>query len=254
LGNGDGAFQAQQTYVLAGTPGQVAIGDFNRDGKLDLVVANPFNNMVSVLLGNGDGTLQPPSTYAAGNLSGSVAIGDFNRDGKPDLAVANYGDNDVSVLLGNGDGTFQPQQTYAASAPAGAVAVADFNRDGKTDLVVTSSNLGVNSTLSILLGNGDGTFQTKQSYAVGNDPFWLVVADFNGDGQPDIAFSNPTVSLPNTVSVLLNQWSVLTLSPAPAQEFTATPHLHLHADIDTPDPPQKDQPELARLVQPDQCV
>ena len=83
---------------MGGTPLQVAIADFNRVAKPDLVVTHLFNNVVSVLLGNGDGTLQPPTTYAAGNLSGAVAVGDFNADGNADLAVANYGDANVSVL------------------------------------------------------------------------------------------------------------------------------------------------------------
>src|SRR2546428_14468 len=107
LGNGDGTFSAARTLGVGSGPWSVAVGDFNRDGKLDLAVANFSSSTVSVLLGNGDGTFQAAQTVAAGTSPISVAVADFNGDGKPDLAVANYGSNTVSALLGNGDGTFQ---------------------------------------------------------------------------------------------------------------------------------------------------
>jgi 6-phosphogluconolactonase (cycloisomerase 2 family) len=105
----------------------VAVGDFNGDGKPDLVTANYWSGNVSVLLGNGDGSFQAHVDYGAGSGPSSVAVRDFNGDAKPDLAVANYGSNNVSVLLGNGDGTFQAHVDYDAGSSPESVAVGDFN-------------------------------------------------------------------------------------------------------------------------------
>src|SRR5437762_1762 len=107
LGNGDGSLQpAQRFSVGAAESESLAAGDFNGDGKIDLVVANAGTNNISVLLGNGDGTFQAARTFPVGNRLEFVAVGDFNGDGKLDVAVASYNTNTVGVLLGNGDGTF----------------------------------------------------------------------------------------------------------------------------------------------------
>src|SRR6266849_4157848 len=114
--SGDGTFQAAQSYAAGSAPNSVAVGDFNRDGHLDLAVANlgtypNYNGTVSVLLGNGDGTFQAARSHAAG-VAFSVVVGDFNGDGFPDLAVvAGPYPGAVSIFLGNGDGTFQAAQT-----------------------------------------------------------------------------------------------------------------------------------------------
>ena len=206
LGSGDGTFQTQQTYATGAGPSVVAVGDFNGDGKQDLVVANYNDNTVSVLLGKGDGTFQAPVAFAAGGYPSFVAVGDFNGDGRLDIVVSDANDNTVSVLLGNGDGTFQTRQTYPVGSVPYSVAVADFNGDGKLDLAVADSGYNPNFTdnfpkyVSVLLGNGDGTFQAQQSYQVGNEPFSVAVADINGDGRLDLALAN---RLDNTVSTLL---------------------------------------------------
>ncbi len=134
--------------------------------------------------------------------------GDFNGDGRTDLAVTNETDNTVSVLLGNGDGTFQPQVTYAVGGNPDAIVAGDFNGDGRTDLAVV--NLGSfdanfnlipgSCSVSVLLGNGDGTFQPQVTYAVGQGPASIATGDFTGDGRTDLAVANAG---DNTVSVLL---------------------------------------------------
>src|SRR5207247_10131353 len=107
LSHGDGTFQPALNFSTGASPMSVAVGDFNRDGKPDLAVANHGSGNVSVLLGNGDGTFQPAVNYGVATYPYSVAVGDFNGDGKPDLPVAT-GTAKVSVLFGNGDASFGP--------------------------------------------------------------------------------------------------------------------------------------------------
>jgi hypothetical protein len=187
LGNGDGTFQQAQSYGAGRSPFSVAVGDFNGDGKPDLAVANVSSNNVSILLGNGDGSFQQAVNYAAGSSPRSVAVGDFNGDGKLDLAVANSG---VSVLLGNGDGTFQTARNFPAGSTPLSVSVGDFNGDGKLDLAVANYDHFGSGTVSVLLGNGDGSFGSARSFAAGTRPFSVAVGDFNGDGRPDLAVTN----------------------------------------------------------------
>jgi hypothetical protein len=156
-------------------PSGIAMGDFNGDGNLDVAVGNFDGHDIAVLLGNGDGTFGPAVIYpsADGNITPQIAVGDFNGDGKQDLAVTNFttDNSTVSIFLGNGDGTFQPQVPYLVGSEAYGIAVGDFNRDGKQDLVVTNdTDNSADSTVSVLLGNGDGTFQPQVQYTVGMAP------------------------------------------------------------------------------------
>jgi hypothetical protein len=199
LGNGDGTFQAHVCYPTGSWPSWVAVGDFNRDGKLDLAVANAHGDTVSVLLGKGDGTFLAKVDYPTGTGSNprSIAAGDFNADGKLDLAVASQFNNAISVLLGNGDGTFRPYIDYGTGTDPVWVSLGDFNGDNKLDLAVANFNDG---TVNVLLGNGDGTFQLKSDYAPGGNPDAVAVGDFDGSGRLDLAVTN---SQQNAVSLLL---------------------------------------------------
>ena len=212
LGNGDGTFQRAVTYDSGGYYAQaVAIADLNGDHKLDIVAINSESNTVGVLLGNGNGTFQPAVIYGSGgNSPWSVAVADVNGDSSPDIiatSACNYSNCDgiVGVLLGNGNGTFQAPVTYPSGGTgAVSVAVADVNHDGKPDLLVDNQCIGNCSVLkggvAVLLGNGDGTFQTAISYYSGGYPATSVaVADVNGDGNTDLLVSNQS----NTVGVLL---------------------------------------------------
>src|SRR5207302_1029086 len=143
---------------------------------------------ISVLLGNGDGTFQAAVNYSTATNPVSVVVGDFNGDSKPDLVVVSLGSTNVAVLLGNGDGTFQSAVDYAAGANLNSVAVGDFNGDGKTDLAVaTATTPSSSDNVSVLLGNGDGTFQIAVHYVVGSAPYSVTAGDFNGDGKADLA-------------------------------------------------------------------
>jgi len=215
LGNGDGTFQPVVTYASGGHLAySVAVADVNGDGKPDVVVTNVCvggstcpSGDVGVLLGNGDGTFQPAVAYPSGGYwPASVKVADVNGDGKPDLVVANVcgisqanctdgPGNSVGVLLGNGDGTFQAAVMYASGGYSQSLAVADVNGDGKPDLIVTSdcgTSTCTNGIVGVLLGNGDGTFQTAVLYNSGDGfyPSSVVVADVNGDGKPDVLVAN----------------------------------------------------------------
>jgi len=219
LGKGDGTFQPPVNYPTGRYPYAIAAVDFNRDGKLDLAVANfscPFNGgictlgAVSILLGNGDGTFQPQTTLSTSYFPGSIAAGDFNGDGVLDLAVANRSlppasySAAITIFLGNGDGTFKPGVNYAVGPqyanPPSSLITADFNGDGKLDLVAANSNTP--GSVSILLGNGDGTFQAQVQYSTGAEPYTVIAGDFNGDGKLDLATANLGTGA-NSVSVLL---------------------------------------------------
>jgi hypothetical protein len=192
LGTGDGSFRAPRAFTAGSRPTSVAVGDFNGDGTADLAVGDYYGG-VSVLLGTGDGSFPTTPSYPAGSIPTSVAAGDFTGDGLLDLAVADYGANEVSVLLGTGDGSFQAPRTFAAGVHPQAVAVGDFNGDGIPDLAVANQGtypFYTDSSVSVLLGTGDGTFQAARSFAAGIRPYSVAVADFNGDGLPDLAVAD----------------------------------------------------------------
>jgi hypothetical protein len=192
FGNGDGTFGPRVTYAVGSQPSALVTGRFTAAGPIDLAVANAGSASVSVLLGNGDGSFQPQVQYAVGSTPVAIVVGDFRGNGMTDLAVANSEDNDVSVLLGNGDGTFAPQVTYAVGSLPVAIVAGDFTGDGRTDLATVNylNYLVGNGDVSVLLGNGDGSFQPQVTYAVGSLPTALVAGDVSGDGRTDLAVVN----------------------------------------------------------------
>ncbi len=156
------------SFDAGNCPASVAIADLNEDGRLDLAVADECSDTVSVLLGKGDGTFGTRTEFGAGSVPVSVAIADLNGDGRPDLVAANRLSNTVSVLLGNGDGTFAAKTDFGAGLGPLSMAIADCNEDGQPDLVMVNSGSSpeFRGTLSVLLGNGDGTFGASTDFAL----------------------------------------------------------------------------------------
>jgi FG-GAP-like repeat len=231
LGNGNGTFRAKTDYPTGVNVYSVAVADLNGDKKLDLVTANANvgSSGVSVLLGNGDGTFRARTDYATGYTPYSVAVADLNGDNKLDVVTANTGGaRGVSVLLGNGDGTFRAKADYQAGYSPWSVAVADFNRDGSADLAVTDNASGT-ASVSMLLGNGDGTFKAKTDVSLGNvRPRTVTVGDFNRDGSADLAFGDFDR---NAVGVLLGKGDG-TFKAATEYATGALPYSVLVGDFD----------------------
>lgn len=204
-------------YPSGGSMAQsVAVADVNKDGKLDAIVANSGGGSVGVLLGNGDGTFQTAVTYPV-QFPGAdaVAVGDLNHDGWPDLVV---GSNDgvcgapcLSVLLNNGDGTFQPAVGYSSVGfDVTSIVITDVNGDGNPDLVLTNycgDNYCHESSVALLLGNGNGTFRPAVTYTLSTGSSGatsVVAADLNHDGLPDLLVADSTANGNGVVIVLLN--------------------------------------------------
>lgn len=175
----------------------VALGDFNGDSKLDVVVANYGDENVSILLGNGTGSFGSATNFSVGTVDPlgpiSVFTGDFDGDGYLDLATANtnltaFNSSNISILLGNGDGTFNTASNHPIpQVGLLATALADLNDDGKPDLAAGSLAPG-NDDVSVFLGNGDGTFDTPAfTYTIGQTTRALALGDFNEDGFTDLA-------------------------------------------------------------------
>ncbi len=236
LNKGNGTFRASNLLmgVAALNPhlNSLAFGDFNGDGKLDIAVATYWSTSdVYILLGNGDGTFQSPISVAAPAVTYALASGDFNKNGKLDLLVTLegatgcsgwFGSAAYSVFAGNGDGTFTPGPINCTGSdyPIYPV-VADINGDGKLDAFIPMlSEDGKDPHTfgpALLEGDGDGTFTPLGNCFVGATSRGAVVADFNGDGTPDIAVLNAdnyaTVDNVTFVTVMFNSTQPVSISP-----------------------------------------
>ena len=186
LGTGTGIFGHLQEAPLPESTGILLRSDLNGDGEQDLITGN-FQTAYA-LLGNGNGAFGDPIAL---NVSGElIAVRDFNGDGIPDILLGSVSvPYELYVCLGNGDGTFGAPITTSLPAAWSAVAAGDFNMDGKLDVVVVFvAEFPTNTPPVVMLGNGDGTFGKSLPFSLPDDVVpAMQVADFNGDGKPDLA-------------------------------------------------------------------
>lgn len=194
LGTGNGAFAPATTTAAPGTVRGVGVADLNRNGIPDLVILTASG--ISARLGVGNGTFPTGTTYLPNqSFNGKPVIADLNMDGKLDVAAADNGDTGIAtigmaVLLGTGTGTLIPDLTFPTIDTPVAAAVADMNRDGKPDLLAMAA--GDNNrpgTVTVLEGNGSGTFSARTDYGAGLLAGRLLMGDYNRDGRPDVALT-----------------------------------------------------------------
>jgi len=197
LGDGKGGFSPApgSPFPAGHSPNDLAVGDFNRDGRLDLAIANHETQHLTVLLGDGRGAFAPapnsPFTVAVRPHTHGIATSDFNGDGNLDLVTDSWAEDRLVVLFGDGKGSFGTPGTYVAVGkhPYQRIRVADLNGDGKADIV--SPNLE-GDNLTILLSDGKGGFRqpTNSPFPCGDSPFNVAIGDVNADGKPDLAIVN----------------------------------------------------------------
>lgn len=205
LGLGDGTFAPRRFFSVGGeAPISIATGDFNSDGKPDAATSNFGSANLSIFLGDGSGGFAPPTRVPVFSQTPFVASGDFNNDGKTDLVAIRNGHDTVALLLGNGDGTFTAASgsPFNAGSSPWALAVSDFNGDGDADLAITNHSLVnmLQTAVTILLGNGSGSFSAPTKFSVGRRASSIAVADYNLDGKPDLVTADADS---NALSILL---------------------------------------------------
>lgn len=207
MNNGDGTFHLDSNYVVGNDP-TIALADFDNDGDIDIAAPSYSGQYIYVLLNSGNGTFCTASTFFAGGVSNQPCAPDLNGDGYPDLVVPNYAANRIAIFFNNGDTTFTGFSNpvfYSAGAEPYAVRSADLDNDNDSDLVVPNAGL---QTVSVFFNDSAGTHFTRVDYGtgIGVYPHTPSIADYNGDGCPDLAVANRSPSTP-FVSVLFGNCS-----------------------------------------------
>jgi hypothetical protein len=199
LGDGDGSFGGRAAYQSSPKPADITAADLNGDGSVDLVTASgDRGGSVTVLLNDGAGRFHRDQSYTSGGIAPALATADVNGDGLLDVMTANLGRRDLGVLLGIGGGRLASVSRIGGGVGATDIEVADFNADGRADVALATAQHG--DSVTVRLGNGDGTFGPTRAYKAGADPDGLTFADLNHDGKLDLVATN---NESDTVSVFL---------------------------------------------------
>ncbi len=233
LGDGLGGFTGGNTFTTGFKPWGIATGDFNKDGKTDIVVANDQDGTITILLGDGTGgftttgsnpvSVLPGLLQTGNSFQSAIAVGDLYNHGPIDLITLSSGVNEVNVLKGDGLGSLTYQSEVTAYQNPDGVVISDFDGDGNQDVAVITSST---NSVDIFPGNGKGglNYQTGPFFATGRNPSAIALADFNNDGHMDLVISNYN---DNTLTVLLTTGPSLTppLVPPTTPSAPVTPPL-----------------------------
>lgn len=187
---GQGTFSARQTLAISGNFFSGDVGDINGDGRIDFVMNNSGPHTVVVAINNGGGSFSISGTWAVAGNPNDVKLGDLNGDGSLDFVTG--GGSSIGSRTGNGSGLFGNAYSVSVTGGSNQVELGDFDEDGNLDVI--SLNIG-STSVSIGLGNGDGSFQTITTIGTtGTGPNSMKVDDFNGDGHMDIAVAETTAN------------------------------------------------------------
>ncbi len=179
-----GNFSLSSSLSTGANPYSVEVGDFNNDGKQDIVMSNYNSNNVTIRMGDGVGNFNLSNNFPVGLQPYDLAISDINGDGKQDIVTANFNANSISLLIGDGLGNFNNRTDFSVGSKPSALVIGDFNSDLFQDVAVTDNN---ENKIAILFGNGLGNFQAPNYVYVNSSSTDLAIGDFNNDTHLDLA-------------------------------------------------------------------